>query len=310
MNWLAKVAAFKLLSALPGGRVLYGTSQKKITRSTIPTADRVGQKIDVGLQYWDWLETNGAMPHANGTPVTHLDFGAGWHPTIPLLFYSLGINRQYLFDVAPLLERDSIGGTVEIFRQIVSHPRWSRHNRLLRMPETDPASAPDWNGYLNRMGMTYHAPFDRSFPDIAGSIDLATCTQVFCYMRRSELRERFLQIHQCLKRGGKFLATIHLKDMFSNCGNGLSPYNYLKFSPFVWDRCINSSIMSYNRFKAPDYRELLEEAGFNLVHWEVEGPTDNDRLELERIPVHRCFKRYSMEELGAKHLFLVAEKTS
>jgi hypothetical protein len=35
--------------------------------------------------------------------------------------------------------------------------------------------------------------------------------------------------------------------------------------------------------------------------------TESDLRELA-IPIHECFNRYSKEELGAKHLFFVAER--
>jgi hypothetical protein len=99
MKWHVKAAAFKLLSALPGGTELYRFSQERLTRSPTPTPERVRQKIEVGLQYFNWLgqheQTNQLLSGV------HLDFGAGWHPTIPLLYYALGVNRQLLFDIAP-----------------------------------------------------------------------------------------------------------------------------------------------------------------------------------------------------------------
>jgi hypothetical protein len=66
--------------------------------------------------------------------------------------------------------------------------------------------------------------------------------------------------------------------------------------------------MSYNRLKARDYRELLEQAGFAIRHFDVTGPTAADLADLSRIPIHECFSYYSREELGAKNLFFVAEK--
>jgi hypothetical protein len=60
--------------------------------------------------------------------------------------------------------------------------------------------------------------------------------------------------------------------------------------------------------KAKDYRELLEASGFQIAHFEVEGPNSNDLRELDQLPIHEFFSRYTREELGAKHLFFVAEK--
>lgn len=306
MNWLAKVAAFKLLSALPGGAGLYRYSQERITRSLVPTRARVTQKLDIGLQYWEWLQ---ASHFTNGSPPgSHLDLGAGWHPTVPLLYYSLGLDRQYLFDVSPLLTRELVDETVKVFLEIVNDPKWPHRSRLRRLPKANASASLSWPDYLKEMGITYHAPYEGVDQEIAGTVDIATCTQVLYYLGWDTLTHICSQVHRSLRTGGKFLATIHLKDVNATAKNGLSIYNHLKFSPAAWDKWINSSLMTCNRYKARDYRRLLEQAGFKIVHFDVEGPTAADLQELNRIPIHACFADYSREELGAKHLFFVAEK--
>jgi hypothetical protein len=41
----------------------------------------------------------------------------------------------------------------------------------------------------------------------------------------------------------------------------------------TWERGINSSTRRFNRFRAPNYQEMLEEAGFEVIHFEVEPAT-------------------------------------
>jgi hypothetical protein len=66
--------------------------------------------------------------------------------------------------------------------------------------------------------------------------------------------------------------------------------------------------MSYNRLKAPDYRETLEEAGFRIRDFVVEAPSAEDLKALRQTKVHSEFARFSEQDLGARHLFFVAEK--
>ena len=66
--------------------------------------------------------------------------------------------------------------------------------------------------------------------------------------------------------------------------------------------------MHYNRSRARDYREMLEEAGFEVVHFEVEPPTAEDYAALDRLRIAPFFQRYTREELGAKGLFFMATK--
>jgi len=306
MNWLLKTAAFKVLSGLPMGGQLYRYSQEKITRSLVPTPDRVRGKIHVAFQYWDWLKANGYPGDA--VPGTILDFGAGWHPTIPFLFYSLGVERQFLCDLHPSLNRDMVDRTMNTFLSIVKAPQEGYRSRLRRLPEPNHNPELAWTDYLQRMGITYHAPYAGLFQEIAGTVEVVVCTQVLYFISREILADCFRQVFQVMKSGGKFLATVYLNDVNATPQNGLSQYNHLRYSPDIWEKWINSPLMSYNRLKARDYRELLEQAGFHVRHFDVTGPTAGDLEELARIPVHECFKHYTREELGAKNLFFAAEK--
>jgi hypothetical protein len=305
MHWRAKVAGFKLLSVLPGGSALYRFCQEHLTKSLVPSPERVAQKLAVGLQYFDWLnkhQRQDLLLHG-----VHLDLGAGWHPTIPFLFYSLGADRQFLFDLVPLLDARLIQRTLETFLRIVREPGWPHRGMLRRLPP--PLDNGDWRHYFQKLGIDYHAPYTSIFSSFAARVDLITCTQVLYYIPRAALPGCIRQVHGSLKPGGVFLATINLRDVFGNSQPGPAKYNHLRYSTEAWERSINSPLMSYNRFKAPDYRELLEEAGFEILHFEVEAGTAEDLKELESIPVAPCFERYSRADLAARHLFFVARKT-
>lgn len=303
MNWLVKIAAYKMLSAIPGGARLYRLSQEKITRSLVPSRNRVEQKINVGIQYLDALEKIGAAQRLIGG--THLDFGSGWHPTIPLLYYSLGCKRQFLFDTVPVLDAQMLDATIRTFLEIVNDPSWPHRARIQRLPECKPGRP--LAEHLQAMGMSYVSPYESQFVKMVENIDIVTSTQVLLHIDREPLRHCFAQIQRSLKPGGKFLATVYLTDLYAHLG-GVSQYNHFRYSPWVWKNVMCSSFMSFNRFKARDYRTLLEGTGFRMEHFEIEEPTVADLDELRKISVHPSFARYSPEELGAKHLFFVAAR--
>lgn len=304
MNWQLKVACFKTLSALPGGNAFYRFCQKNLTGSLRATDLRVSQKLDVGLQYLDWLSA-----HGRGDKLlsgTHADFGAGWHPTIPYLYYSLGVEKQYLFDVVSLLDEELVRDTLRMFLVLAQKPDWPHRGRLRRLPPELAGS--DWRGYLARLGITYQAPYDGALEELSGKLDVVTSTQVLLHIPRPVLADCFRRIHGSLNSGGLFLATIHLRDLMAATQPGVSKYNQLRYSTETWERWINSPLMSYNRMRAPDYRELLEAAGFEVAGFEIERGTEADLAELAQIPVAPCFQRYSREDLAAKHLFFAAHK--
>src|SRR5262245_59443903 len=164
MNWRAKVAAFKVLSALPGGAALYRYTQEHVTKSLDPIPSRVTQKLQVGLLY---LDTLARQAHADKLlKGTLLDFGSGWHPTIPLLNYSMGVSRQYLFDLVPVLNGRMVERTVKTFRAVANDPQWPHRSKLQRLPPE--FSGADWHAYLDLLGISYHAPYAEVFPSLAG----------------------------------------------------------------------------------------------------------------------------------------------
>jgi len=305
MNWLAKALTYKLLSVLPGGEALYNYAREHITHSLVPNQGRVSQKLEVGLHYLDWMTEHGLG--ARFTEGVHLDFGTGWHPTIPLLNYAFGVNRQHLFDIAPNLNGEKLDQTIKAFLSLVGDPQWPHRSRLRRLPPQ--LGQTNWRTYLEQLGITYHAPYDDAFSSLTGALDVVTSTQVLLYVPRSVMPGCFRQIYASLKPGGVFLATVHLRDILAgNPYTSADKYNHLRYPPQTWERWFNSSIMHFNRFKARDYRAFLEQAGFEIAHFEVEPATGEDYQELNRIKIAACFKQYSSEELAARHLFFVARK--
>jgi len=285
--------------------VLYRFIQERVTKSLVPASERVSQKIDVGLEYFCWLANHGLRERL--IEGVHLDFGAGWHPTIPLLYYCLGVKRQHLLDVAANLDGQMLGQTIKAFLTVVTNPQWPHRAKLGRLPPQLENS--NWREHLAAMAISYHAPYSDTFAALAGSVDVVTSTQVLLYVPRPVMPGLFSQVHASLKPGGVFMATVHLRDILAgNPHTSTDKYNHLKYSPELWERWFNSSIMSFNRFKAPDYREMLERAGFEVVHFEEEPATTEDYAELDRIEIHRCFQHYTREELAARGLFFVARK--
>lgn len=301
MKWWIKIGAFKALSFVPGGARLYRWAQENITSSLVPTPERVRQKIAVGARYFRFLRSQGLEQLL--LTGTHLDLGAGWHPTVPLLFYSLGCPSQILADVVPVMTGETAMQTAETFLKVLpsTEPDLPVRADRLRRLQSHP-----WTCWPPReISWEYRAPYMEWLRSLSFSLDLVTSTQALLHVPKPVLRKIFADVAHALKPGGIFMATIHLRDLFADADTSITPYNHLRFSPWFWEHCVCSPLMSYNRLKAPDYRECLQESGLRLLAFDVEP--GNTAL-LKTIRIHPCFAGYSPEDLAGHHLFFAAQK--
>src|SRR5215469_339924 len=114
MNWFVKSLAFQALSRMPGGQSIYHTAQRRLTKTTQLTEQRLTGKIEHAVRYWRCLEAH--APPGWLADVSHLDLGAGWFPSIPMTFYALGTSKQYLVDITPHISADAVVETAKVFR--------------------------------------------------------------------------------------------------------------------------------------------------------------------------------------------------
>lgn len=306
MGWRLKSFQFRLISALPGGSKLYDFAQNHITKSAHATRARVEQKINVGLDYWDWLKERNLSEQLIGGKL--LDLGAGWHPTIPLLWHSFGNNDQTLADISVNMTAPQVIDTAKYFREITEQPAWSHRSFMKRMSEVQNNPASDAASLLRPLGIKYQAPYGDHLQQRPGHFDMVVCTQVLQHIPKAVHLQIFKELFHCMKSGALFHATVHFVGHFRSPGLRQGQYEHLEPSPETWDNWINSSMMGFNRLKGPDYRETLEHSGFTIREFRLIKPTDEDLAELRRTKVHPSFSRYSEEELATRGVFFVVQK--
>ena len=308
MNWFAKALAFKALSSIPGGTALYRHAQWNWTKSIVATPQRVGQKINVGLGYIQWLLDHGhSLDQIRG--MRHLDLGAGWHPTIPLLFRRIGLRDQVLADVSPLLTHSTFVDALRITRSLLDSDDHPSRSMLEAGDFPTAAAGADLTRLLSDFSMSYEAPYFDWTRGAGEVIDLVTCTQVLMHVERPVLDDCFKLMHGVLKPGGIFMAPVHLFDIYSNSDPRISIYNHLRYSRKFWKSVVSSDMMTFNRLKSPDYRDALESAGFEILTFDIEKGNKDELRMLNTLDIHPEFSsRYSESELSEKHLFVVARK--
>jgi hypothetical protein len=304
MRWLLKVGAFKVLGALPGGEAIYHFLQQKVTHSIAVTDERVSQKIQVGMEYLDFVDRVFNVQDFSG--ITQVDIGAGWMPTIPLLFHSVGFERQLLCDIRRHMRLGVVSDVICSFRRVASRERRVAA-RCRRMPALI-APGDTLDAYFKRIGIRYIAPYTINDVLQDEHPKLITCTQVLMHLNKDQISAMLQMIASFLKHGGIFVTTIHLYDLWSDFDHSLSHYHKWKYSNFVWEKLINSRMISFNRLTASDYKKLFERNGFEIIDLRVDEPTAADLDELNSIKVHKQFSQVPQRELAARELFMVAKR--
>ena len=237
----------------------------------------------------------------------HIDFGAGWHPTIPFVFHALGVRKQRLLDLVPVLDGQLVYDGLAILQNI--GPGLLESAGLKAAVENPfPAVRGTVQAMLADAGITYDAPYDGLLNTLKNQAAMVTSTQVLLHIPEPVLRGCFRDIITALEPGGIFMATVHLHPLYGGLTeDSRAAFEHLIYSPEDWER-FGSSIMYYQRLKAADYRRLLEEAGFTIVEWDVTAGSPQDLATVKDLPVHDCFSRYSREDLAARHVFFAAQK--
>lgn len=307
MNWYSKAQLFRLLSGMPWGEKVYRLMQKYITKSIIATPERVGQKMDVADRYLYWLLNNGYSPEAI-REMRHIDFGAGWHPTIPIYLRMLGVQQQVLLDLFPVL-------TLQSFRDADSLVRDALTKGKRDFPPTAETNKWPYHAYsdlrtaLQTYGLDYQAPYEEWATQTDFQADFVTSSQVLLHISQPILDHCFRIIHRLLKNNGLFMVEVHLFDIYANSDPNISKFNHLKYSTEFWNKKVNSRMMSFNRFKSRDYCEALERCGFEIITFDIKHANEQELKVFQQIEIHPEFhKRYSLEELSETLLTFVARK--
>lgn len=299
LKFYAKVAVQHLMSMVPASREFYLWVLNNVAKTALPTHERVQQKVDIGLEYLRALEELGEGDILKRG--THLDIGAGWHLTIPLLYYQLGCERQILVDIQEAARSEIVFAV----RNLLQDSNLKGRKVVRSLPET---KGHDLNSYLKSLGIEYDPHVMGPLPVADASVHLVTSTQTLLYPPRQVVRHLFEEAARVLVPGGYFLSTIHLYDLYSLADPSISRFNFLRYREAAWNRWFNCSVVSYNRLRASDFANLFEGLPFEIGKWDVTPPTDADYRELDRVPLSAEFSAYDRNDLAATHLLFAMRR--
>ncbi len=301
MRWLAKAALQKFLSALPGGEDLNYLLQRHLTGSLPRSRRGLLDKFCCAL-----LHYRAACRWGRGDaspPLSAYEFGAGWDLAVPLALYLLGLESQSLVDLRPLVRWELVNHTLENYRRLRPQLEELAGRGLRPLPGGKLCRRRE---LARRLGIHYLAPRDARHTGLpAGSFHLVSSTQTLEHIPPAHILAILRECRRLLAPGGVISLEVDMQDHYSYFDHRLGPYHFLTLSDRAWS-LINSGLHYQNRLRLPDYLEILDQAGLELIHRQVDRPDQRHLAQLEALSLAPRFGgRYRPEDLGALRAWLV-----
>ncbi len=120
-SWLVKALAQRAIGALPNPHYWNELFQDRVTHSLELTEERFEAGLRNCRSHLEQLRRFG--PAATSDGFSAFELGTGWFPTVPLGLFLCGAQEVWTWDVAPLLRRDRLEGTIRRFLEFEEEER-------------------------------------------------------------------------------------------------------------------------------------------------------------------------------------------
>lgn len=302
MRFIVKAFLQKVFSGLPRGESLNYFFQRKITRNLPLSIESFLKKVEIADRHFTTF-----LGHCSSGTITaahFFEFGAGWDLTIPFAYYCFGARHQTVIDIRENLQLELVNYSISTFSKYKS-----KLERILdRRLQVKSVVIGNTTQLFDIFGIHYVPRVDARdtrFP--SQSFDFISNTVTLEHIPENDIINILKEWHRVLKPGGIISCVVDLKDHYSYFDKKISYYNFLKFSDKTW-ALLNSPIHFQNRLRYPDYINLIKRSGFEIVDEEIERPNSADIEVLRHLRLAKKFKEYSMEDLGAKDLWITLRK--
>jgi SAM-dependent methyltransferase len=301
MRWQVKALGQQALSRVPRGERLNYALQRRVLR-TLPASDQAfRRKANRAFQHYDaFAELGPRRPIADAV---FYEFGAGWDLAVQLVYWALGVERQTVVDIRPIMRIELVNDTIAKLERL--REEWDRD---LRSPGAADLSGVD--DLRERFGITYLAPRDARATGLAAeSLDFVSSTDTAEHIPADDLRSILVECRRLLKPDGLLSYRADLEDHYTRADGGVSRYNFLRYSDRKW-AVFNPPLHYQSRLRYPDYVKITCEAGFEIVREQVSRPSEPDLEALRALDVVERFRSYSVEELGVRGVTIVATRSN
>lgn len=304
-KWVLKAVVQKGISFLPFKHQINFFFQKYITKGVFLSEQYFEDKLVHFKHHWKaWEQYGFSTP-----PAKMLELGTGWYPVIPILFYLKGAQEVLTIDIAALMDLEKVliaaqkiivaykDGQLESYVGKVEEAKIQKLEQMVSNPPIDLETA------LKQLTIKYLITDARQLDLPDNELDFIVSNNVFEHIYPEILGPIIEEFKRVTKSDGVMSHFIDMTDHFAHLDKTISVYHFLKFSPQQW-AWIDNSVQPQNRMRLPQYKSLYQKHNIPVSY--TENATD-DLERLKVIEVDDSFKRFSQEELGIIHSYVVSK---
>ena len=242
-----KSAFFQVLDILPDrwGYAIYHKVQKKFTaplKVKLEANKRTATKVE------NLLKDKGGLKDK-----IVLEIGAGWMPLMPYFFkFTGGAKRVYAYDINEHYDNKYIDELNKMFT--------NKFNVDVRV-EQKKYHLPSFVEYYPKSNV-----ISSTLPD---DIDLVFSRFVLEHVTPDDLVDMHKRFYKEFKDDVYILHLISPSDHRAYTDKSISHYDFLKYSQQQWDK-IQTKFDYHNRMRLPQYLNIFEETGFEVVSLEYD----------------------------------------
>jgi SAM-dependent methyltransferase len=302
MIWVLKAFVQKTISYLPYKHQINYFFQKHITKGVHLTDALFEDKLTHCGNHLRYFKNYYGKKNFNV-----LEIGTGWYPVVPLGMYLCGAEKITTVDISALLKTDAVHQTIEKFLDYQKSGKLGEYikdietGRLEKMKQHLHENAPP-RQLLNNMNIESIVGDARNIDKPDGSYDLIISNNTLEHIYPQILTAIMKELKRLSHRQTIMSHFIDMSDHFAHLDKSITPYHFLKFSDAAWS-CIDNSIQPQNRLRITDYRKMLHEAGFRILHEENRA---GDIEAVRAAEIHPKFRSYTLEDIAVTHSLIIS----
>ncbi len=316
-KWIAKAIVQKTISYLPAKHHINYFFQKYITKGVQLSDTYFIDRLQHFQQHWaayckdvacnvSPVKTLRATSPPN--PLTTLELGTGWYPTIPIALWLSGADQIHTIDISALLDAPKMRTTLLKFQeyhekgtlQQYCNPLPERLKLLQQLLKQENASL---ESILEACNINYIVGDARQIPLPDKSIHLLTSNNTFEHIYPNILEEILAEMKRVMASGGIMSHFIDMSDHFAHFDKSITAYHFLQFTENQW-KWIDNSIQPMNRLRINHFKDIYEQVDIpvtEIINWKY------DLTELEKVTLASPFDQLPKEDVAVIHSYFISK---